>query len=164
MIRPVTPDDTLPLVSLTTNTEMFKPLEIRALQEVLADYFRENMALGHRAFLLEEGHEVLGYVYYAAAPMSDNTWYLYWIAVNRACQGQGIGGKLLKWVEEDVAMHEGRLLFIETSNLPHYAKTRQFYLKNGYGMVARLPDWYADGDDLIVFRKRLNGLDSESRS
>ena len=164
MIRPITPDDTPVLVGLTTDTEMFKPLEIRALQEVLADYFRENRSLGHRAFLLEEGHQVLGYVYYASAPMADNTWYLYWIAVNRACQGQGVGGKLLKWVEEDVAMHEGRLLFIETSNLPLYSRTRQFYLKNGYTKAALLSDWYADGDDLVVFRKRLTGLDAEAVS
>lgn len=160
MIRPITVDDTPVLVRLTIDTGMFKPLEIRALEEVIADYFKENMALGHRAFLLEENHEVRGYVYYAPAPMAENTWYLYWIAVNARFQGQGVGGKLLKWVEDDVMMREGRLLFIETSALPHYERTRQFYLKHGYAQAARLPDWYADGDDLVVFRKRLGGLDS----
>lgn len=160
MIRPIIPDDTPTLVRLTAETEMFKPLEIRALQEVLHDYFEETMAQGHRSFLIEEGNKVLGYVYYAQAPMADNTWYLYWIAVDRAYQGNGIGAKLLEWVEDDVRMREGRLLFIETSMLNHYEPTRRFYLKRGYEQVARLRDWYADGDDMAIFRKRLTGLDA----
>ncbi len=164
MIRPITEEDTPTLVRLTAETGMFKPLEIRALQEVLNDYFKETMAVGHRAFIMEESHEVRGYVYYAPAPMAENTWYLYWIAVSPTCQGQGIGAKLLKWVEDDVTMREGRLLFIETSALPHYERTQRFYLKNGYAQVARLADWYADGDDMVVFRKRLSGLDAERRT
>ena len=163
MIRPITQDDTPTLVRLTVDTEMFKPVELRARQEVLNDYFNETMTQGHRAFVMEEGHEIRGYVYYAPAPMAENTWYLYWIAVNARCQGQGIGNKLLKWVEDDISMREGRLLFIETSALPHYERTRQFYLKNGYALVARLSDWYADGDDMVIFRKRLSGLDAERR-
>jgi ribosomal protein S18 acetylase RimI-like enzyme len=163
MIRPITPDDTPTLVGLTAETEMFKPLEIRALQEVLVDYFKETMAEGHRAFLLEEGHRTLGYVYYAPAPMADKTWYVYWIAVDRTHQGQGVGSKLVAWAEDDVRMREGRLLFIETSMLPHYEPTRRFYQKRGYELAARLQDWYAEGDDMVVFRKRLNGLDATSR-
>ena len=83
MIRPVTPDDTPTLVALTAETGFFKPLEIDALREVLDDYHAENAALGHRAFAWEEGGRVLGYVYHAPTPMTDRTWYLYWIAVGK---------------------------------------------------------------------------------
>jgi len=163
MIRPIIPDDTPTLVRLTADTEMFKPLEIRALQEVLNDYFNEAMAQGHRAYLMEEGGKVLGFAYYAPAPMAENTWYLYWIVVDRMHQGKGIGAKLLTWVEDDVRMREGRLLYIETSMLNHYEPTRRFYLKHSYQLAARLPDWYADGDDMVIFRKRLSGLDSTTQ-
>ena len=30
-----------------------------------------------------------------------------------------------------------------------------FYLKHGYEQVATVPDFYADGDSLVIFRKRL---------
>jgi hypothetical protein len=32
--------------------------------------------------------------------------------------------------------------------------TRRFYLKHGYEQVCVQPDYYADGDDMVVFRKR----------
>lgn len=50
----------------------------------------------------------------------------------------------------------GRLLLIETSSLPHYEPTRRFYLKHGYERSCAIADYYADGDDLVVFRKRLH--------
>lgn len=161
MIRPITPDDIPTIVKLTADTEMFKPLEIQALQEVLSDYFALTMGQGHRAYLLEEDNRTFGYIYYAPAPMAENTWYVYWIAVTPGFQSRGIGGKLLKWAEDDVRMREGRLMFIETSALAHYEPTRKFYLRKGYKLAAQLSDWYADGDDMVVFRKRLTGLDAK---
>ena len=35
-----------------------------------------------------------------------------------------------------------------------YEPTRRFYARQGYELASRLADFYADGDDLIVFRKR----------
>jgi ribosomal protein S18 acetylase RimI-like enzyme len=87
--------------------------------------------------------------------MTDRTWYLYWIAVAADQQGRGLGGRLLDFVERDIRDQQGRLLLIETSTTPHYAPTRRFYLKKGYAQAATIPDFYADGDGLAVFAKRL---------
>jgi hypothetical protein len=57
--------------------------------------------------------------------MTDRTCYLYWIAVTRQTRARGIGGKLLKHVEEDIQRSQGRVLFIETSSLPNYDLTRK---------------------------------------
>ena len=89
--------------------------------------------------------------------MTDRTWYLYWIAVSKRLQARGLGGTLLRRAEDDARRAGGRVLFIETSSLPHYELTRRFYLKNGYEQAAVLRDFYADGDDMVVFRKRLAG-------
>ena len=48
-----------------------------------------------------------------------------------------------------------RQLMIETSSLSHYDLTRKFYLKHHYEQTGVLRDYYADGDDMVVFRKRL---------
>ena len=87
--------------------------------------------------------------------MTDRTWYLYWIAVTRNTQAKGVGSTLLRHAEEDIRQRNGRVLFIETSSLPHYELTRKFYLKHGYAITGVLKDYYSDGDDMVVFRKRL---------
>ena len=95
------------LLALTKQTGVFKPHEIQALDEVLRDYHATNHTLGHVSVTYEEGKEVLGFAYYAPAAMTDRTWYLYWIAVTKHPQARGIGGKLLKHVEDDVRRQRG---------------------------------------------------------
>jgi ribosomal protein S18 acetylase RimI-like enzyme len=155
MLRPTIPDDTPILLDLARRTNVFKPLEIEALQEVLDDYHAANEELGHKAVTLEQGGKTVGFAYYAPAAMTDRTWYLYWIAVAPEVQNKGLGGVMLRQAEEDIRQSQGRLLVIETSGLPHYELTRRFYLKNGYEQAGVVPDFYADGDDMVVFRKRL---------
>lgn len=159
MIRPVTPADTDALVELTAGTGFFKPLELETLREVLDDYHAQNRELDHQAFAWEESGCILGYVYHAPAPMTDRSWYLYWIAVAANQQGRGLGGKLLQFVERDIQKRNGRLLLIETSTTPHYEPTRRFYQKYGYTLVATIPDYYADGDGMAVFAKRLGTVE-----
>jgi ribosomal protein S18 acetylase RimI-like enzyme len=157
MIRDTTPADTPALLQLTRGTGVFKPHEVQALDEVLADYHASSRQHGHRAVTLERDGRVLGYAYYAPAAMTDRTWYLYWIAVTKDIQAKGIGTKLLRHAEDEIRKAGGRVLFIETSSLPHYAQTRRFYEKHGYEVTGVLRDYYSDGDDMVVFRKRMAG-------
>ena len=153
MIRPTTPAETPTLKALAEGTGVFKPHEVQALQEVLDDYHDTNHAHGHRAVTYEQDGRAIGFAYYAPAAMTDRTWYLYWIAVTKQIQARGVGGELLRRAEGDIRAAGGRLLLIETSSLPHYDLTRRFYLKHGYELTATLRDFYADGDDMVVFRK-----------
>jgi ribosomal protein S18 acetylase RimI-like enzyme len=155
MIRPTVPADTLPLLKLAEGTGVFKPHEIRTLEEVLSDYHAANVAHGHVALTDERDGQIVGFAYYAPDPMTDRTWYLYWIAVTRATQAKGIGTALLKQVEEDIRKRQGRLFLIETSSQPSYEPTRRFYLKHGYAVEATLRDFYANGDSMVIFSKRL---------
>jgi len=155
MIRPTVPADTPTLVKIASETSVFKPHEIQALQEVLDDYHESNHEDDHVAITYERDKHILGFAYYAPATMTDRTWYLYWIAVSKLTQAKGIGGALLRHVEDDIRKRHGRILLIETSSLPHYDLTRRFYLKYGYEQEAVLRDFYTDGDDMVVFRKRV---------
>jgi ribosomal protein S18 acetylase RimI-like enzyme len=156
MIRPTRPDDTPALVALAEGTGVFKPHELVALREVLDDYHAVHHREGHRASTLERDGALAGFAYHAPASMTDRAWYLYWIAVDRRFQSLGLGAELLRHVEADIASRSGRLLLVETSSLPHYEPTRRFYLRRGYDLACTLPDFYADGDDLVIFRKRMD--------
>jgi ribosomal protein S18 acetylase RimI-like enzyme len=160
LIRPTVPGDTPDLLAIARGTAVFKPLEIVALGEVLDDYHAREQAHGHRCSTFEQDGRPIGFTYYAPAAMTDRAWYLYWIAVARTIQERGIGTRMLGAAEEEIARLGGRLLLIETSSLPHYEPTRRFYLKQGYEQAARLADFYADGDDLVVYRKRFRPRES----
>lgn len=155
MFRLIAPADTIPLIELTTATEYFKPLEINALREVFDDYFKEEIHFGHRCHGEFEGDRPLGYVYYAPVPMTEGTWCVYWIAVAKEQQGRGLGTQLINYVENEARKQNGRLLLIETSTLARYESTREFYRKRGYSVASHIPDYYADGDGLVVYCKRL---------
>lgn len=157
-IRPTTPEDTPSLVALAGGTGAFKPTDVGTLEEVLDHYHAEARAgEGHLCVTAEEDGTVLGFAYYAPAPMTDRTWHLWWIAVSKGTQRRGLGKKLLTHIEDDVKSHGGRLLLIETSSVPSYEATRQFYVRAGYEQHAVVHDYYADGDSLVIFRKQLSG-------
>jgi ribosomal protein S18 acetylase RimI-like enzyme len=155
MIRPTTPEDTEALVAIAASTGVFKPMELDALVEVLDDYHAVDKDYGHISITLEHHGRPVGFAHYAPAAMTDRTWYLYWIAVDKNVHAKGLGSQLLKRAEADVKAAKGRIFLIETSSLPHYDLTRKFYLKHGYEQGAVIRDYYADGDDMVVFRKRM---------
>ncbi|MCI0683527.1 MAG: GNAT family N-acetyltransferase [Gemmataceae bacterium] len=154
-IRPTVPADTPILIELTRGTDIFKPMEIQALREVLDDYHAHARNEGHRSVTGERDGQAIGFAYFAPAAMTDRTWHLWWIVVGRHTQARGVGGELLRHVEAEIRRAHGRLLLVETSGMPHYDLTRRFYLKHHYEQHAVLRDFYSDGDDMMVFRKRL---------
>lgn len=99
--------------------------------------------------------ELIGYACYGATPGTLGTYDLYWIAIHPEHQGEGGGSRLLDEVERRLNEREARLLVVETSSRTDYESTRRFYERRGYGEYARISDFYAFGDDRVVYAKRL---------
>jgi ribosomal protein S18 acetylase RimI-like enzyme len=97
---------------------------------------------------------LVGYACWGPTPATDRTWDLYWIAVDMSLQGAGIGTILLEEVERRLVGQYARMLIAETSSRSDYAATRGFYERRGYREAARVRDFYAPGDDRIIFIKR----------
>ena len=103
----------------------------------------------------ENDQRLIGYVCFGATPATDGTWDLYWLAVDPAAQGRGVGTALVRAVEEKLLDRGARLLVVETSSRPDYEGTRRFYARSGYTEAARVRDFYAPADDRIVLTTRL---------
>ena len=155
MIRQITPEDTPCILYLCESTGLFPPDEIAVLEKLFDDFHRENSENGHRALLHEAGGKATGITYFTPKEMTDRTWELLMIMVHADRQGQGIGSRLLRAVEDELRTAGGRLLLIETSSVAEFDKTRQFYRKHGYAEAAHLPDYYADGVGKVSFTKML---------
>lgn len=156
MIRATIPADMPELLRITAGTGLFTEQDVAILDEVLKEYFSEHAALGHHCATYEKDGKIVGFTYFAPAPMTDRTWDLWWIVVTKEIQARGIGGELLRFAESTARAQNGRLMMIPTSSLPSYDLTRRFYLKNGYEVAGILKDYYADGHDQYLFSKRLD--------
>lgn len=88
--------------------------------------------------------------------LTDRTWNLLAIGVHPAHQGRGIGRSLLKAAE--AALPGARMILIETTQLPEQDAARALYIKAGYEEAGRVRDFFADGEDKVIFRKHLGGV------
>ena len=138
---------------LLHETRFFRPDEIDVALEVIDAFLAApDRDYSARAALTGAG-DVAGYVVYGPTPCTNGTFDVYWIAVAPALQRAGIGSRLLDEVEGELHGH-ARMILVETSGQPMYASTRAFYLRRGYSEVARIPDFYADGDDRVILARR----------
>ena len=155
MIRSVTHRDTAAVVALTVAAELFAPEESSVVETMLKEYFAGREAEGHTCVVDDADGDLLAVAYCEPVTATDRTWELTMIGVRQDLHRQGRGAELLRHVEDDLRARDQRLLVIETSALPAFARARAFYLARGYDEEARVRDYFEAGDDMVVFRKAL---------
>lgn len=141
----------LPAISRILDDTGLFPIE--ALDEMITPFLSEQTA-NERWFVYDDaelGVVALGYC--RLERFTEGTWNLLAIGVHTHLQGQGIGSALIKHIERSLSQE--RLLLVETSSHAEFAKTRAFYVKCGYELVATIPDYWATGDDKQIFSRRL---------
>ena len=156
MIRPLTAADKPAVLELIRATDMFTSPEVAVAEELIDIYLGTPGQKDYDVVVVEdEAGGVAGYMTWGPTPMAERAYDLYWMAVSPREQGKGRGKELVAWLEDRVRALGGRLIIIETAGQPKYHPTRQFYLRLGYAEVARIPDFYKDGDDRIIYTKRV---------
>jgi len=154
-VRLMAKKDKPALMTLLRGLREFKPAEVAVAEEVIDSYLADPAGSGYNTLVAQDGPAITGYICYGPTPLTKGTWDVYWMAVSAEKQGKGVGGALLAYAEDRIKEAEGRLIIIETSSQPDYEKTRRFYSNHGYEAIARLPDFYAPGDDKLILQKRL---------
>jgi ribosomal protein S18 acetylase RimI-like enzyme len=156
VIRPMARSDKSFVMELIEATDFFRPEEIQVAEELIDVYLTHPDQKDYDVVVIEsDEHEVAGYLTWGGTPMAVGTYDLYWMAVSPRHQGHGYGRALVAWLEARVRELGGRLIIIETSSMPKYEPTRRFYLGLDYKEIARIPDYYQDGDDRVIYVKRM---------
>jgi ribosomal protein S18 acetylase RimI-like enzyme len=143
------------IMQILRATPEFKPVEVVVAEEILDSYLSDPSGSGYHVLVAEVGSSVVGYICCGPTPLTEGTWDIYWLAVAANEQRRGIGKALLALAEDKIKEAQGRLAIIETSSKPEYEKTRRFYSSQGYHVIGRIRDFYAPGDDKLIFQKRL---------
>jgi len=168
VIRPLAAADRDGVYRILEGAGNFTSDEIAIALELVDEWITLGEESGYLTYILEsptDGAGVLGYVCFGPTPLTEWTYDLYWIAVDKSKHRGGVGKRLIKFAEEEVERRGGRLLLIETSSQETYGGTIQFYERTGYELVGKIADYYKAGDDKLIFAKRLqatNGAVEES--
>ncbi|MBM3152585.1 MAG: GNAT family N-acetyltransferase [Chloroflexi bacterium] len=156
MIEIAGKDDGAGIVAVTSHIDVFTREEKDCVTELWQEYIAHGaQASGYTFLVAREAGEVAGYACYGPRSLTTGTFDLFWIAVDPHGRRKGLGRELLAQVEKEVRRAGGRLVFVETSGLEKYGPTRDFYLGTGYTREAVIKDFYAAGDDLVIFTKHV---------
>ncbi len=150
VIRPVVEADVGALKAVIDATGLFPS---GMLDGMLASWFGQPD--GPEIWRTYDDGTPAALAYCAPERMTSGTWNLYLIAVHPDRQGSGVGADLMAHIERLLAERGERVLLVETSGLPEFERTRQFYRKNRFTEEARIRDFYNAGEDKIIFRKSL---------
>jgi ribosomal protein S18 acetylase RimI-like enzyme len=77
------------------------------------------------------------------------------IGAAKEFQRQGIAIDMMNYIENILKKADGRILIVETSSDDAQEGARNLYKKIGYTQVATIKDFWKDGEDKIVFWKRI---------
>jgi ribosomal protein S18 acetylase RimI-like enzyme len=166
-IRSLLPSDRAQLIDILSQGAGFRSEEVACAIELLdaalapsdgaaADQ-RDPDDTGYeaRVAVADEGEHVLGYACFGATPMTEATYDLYWLVVAENARGRGVGGALVVAVDEELKQRGARIIRVETSSLEGQGGARRFYEKTGFRLAGAIPDFYRQGDDLLVYAKVL---------
>jgi D-alanine-D-alanine ligase len=156
LLRWSVPADREELLELTVATGVFHDHEAEVAREVLDSALAEGPAGHYQCYTAAEtpGGRPVGWVCFGPTPCTAGTFDLYWMAVERSRQRSGVGRLLLALAEKRVRERGGRQIIVETSSRDVYAGTWRFYERAGFTLAARIPDFYGQGDDKLVYSKR----------
>jgi ribosomal protein S18 acetylase RimI-like enzyme len=138
----------------------FKGHEIDVALHVLDDYLADQARSGYHFALAEVEGAVAGFVCFGRIPCTEGSSDIYWLVVDPRWQRLGIGTILL--AEAEVESSKERQIYVETSSREDYAAARSFYTSSGYVLAATLADFYARGDDKLIYVKILSGPDEHA--
>jgi ribosomal protein S18 acetylase RimI-like enzyme len=149
-ITSTTQDDVLALQGVLDATVLFPG-------EMLPDMLAPFLAGDDGGFWLtcRSDGAAVGLCYTVPEELAEGTWNMLALAVRPDLQGQGLGAALVKATETRLRETEQRILIVDTSGTDAFALTRKFYAQNGYEEEARIRDFWASGDDKVIFRKAL---------
>jgi len=151
-LRPLAAADRRRIEEITRAVSVFRDDEVPVALEVFDGAVAgspDYVALGATV-----DERLVGWICWGPTPCTLGTYDLYWMAVDPAAQAVGIGTALLREMEGRLA-GSARLIVVETAGRPDYRPTRAFYEARGYRKASVIPDFYAPGDDQVVYVKAL---------
>ncbi len=151
-IRKVIKEDIASLKDLLDTLELF-PSEM--LDDMISDYLI-NPNSTDIWFTAVQDETPLSIGFCAPEKLTNGTFNLYALGVSEKTQGQGLGQKMMTFIENELKEKGHRILIVETSGSQEFEASRKFYEKLNFQKEATIRDFWEEGDDKVIYWKKLN--------
>ena len=140
---------------IVESTGFFYDFETDVAVELVEERLKDGESTGYHFVFAEADGVTAAYSCFGHIEMTKSCFDLYWIVTHHDFRGKGIGKKLLDKTYEEARKMGCKIIIAETSGREHYAPTRAFYDSAGYTLEATIKDYYDDGDDKLMYTKRI---------
>jgi len=142
-------------MEIVESTNFFYDHEVEVAVELVTERLSHGESTGYYFVFAELEGVTAAYSCFGPIAMSKTSFDLYWIATHNDFRGKGIGKKVLEETCLEARKMGCKILIAETSGLEHYTPTRAFYDSNKFVLEARLKNFYDEGDDKLIYTKRI---------
>ena len=116
----------------------------------------------HRAVVADEEGEVVGVAVYGAVAGAVGTAKVHAILVTAAARMRGVAAALCDHAAAELSAEGARLMIAELPDTPALRPGAALLERCGWHEEARVPDFYADGVALRLFRRQLPGPQADA--
>ena len=154
-IRRAEAPDTPAVIEILERTRFFRPGEIIIARDLLDAALNDGPQGEFQSFVAVEDGNVAGWICFGPTPCTLGTFDIYWVAVDPPAQRRGLGKAMTDYVTNIIKRLNGRMIAVDTSGTDRYTPTRRFYEKLGFTQAATIREFYAPGDDKVIYIKRV---------
>ncbi len=156
-VRPSQIEDREAIYGILMNSGIFGKSDADCVDEMFTETWGKRRDDPDNYRWLSCWHEgrMTGFACYGQESLTKDTWDLFWICVLPEMRSKGAGRALMAEAAAQASAANGRVMVIYTSSTEKYAPARRLYEGAGFIRVAVVPDYYADGDDLNIYWKRI---------
>lgn len=124
------------------------------LDEMISDYFN-NLDTNEIWFTYVENNSPISIGYCIPEKLTSGTYNLLAIGVSENHQRKGVAVEMMNFIEQKLKTIGARVLIVETSSDDAQIGARNLYQKLGYNQEAVIRDFWNEGEDKIVYWKKL---------
>jgi ribosomal protein S18 acetylase RimI-like enzyme len=149
------PSDMKRIREIVVSSGFFSDAEIEVAVELVQERLNKGIESSYFFLFVEKDRNVAGYSCFGPIPCTEESYDIYWIAVQEELRRSGLGAEILKRVEDRIKEMGGKRIYVETSSREQYRPTRSFYSRCGYQKEATLKNFYSSGDDKVIYLRVL---------
>lgn len=133
--------------------QRFTPGEMEQLRWLPIRSLQENHV---HCWFEEEAGEIISAIIFVENEHRSGGYRLEYFGVHRQYRQRRLGLKLMDAMFQFCQANQGRYIETFTCDLPEYESARKMFVRNGFGFMCHLPEYYYPGEGKLLYMKQLS--------